>query len=472
MAEISSFSITGLFETRDVELTLTDQALILVGPNGIGKSTVANIFYLFLSRQWVRLLEYRFSRVSLTVDDVEISARREDISGLVEFQQAFTALPSSSRYKIYFERLSQHNLLEPFFDQRQWSPAIKSTLAAAMDLPVEELSQFRRSLVRRFSTENDLFSARRLQIERQLSELIGSRLLYLPTYRRIEKDIKDIFPDFEKRIRQFEGLSGWSEMARSRSGTYYVELVSFGMEDVRRNIDIATRSLRDYSLAQYNNLSGSYLRDVIRGRADRFNKRSIDKLTDNNIVAILDRVSEDALSGADKSHLLVKIQAIQEKDKSELTSNENYLAHYFSRLVSATRDIEAREQSISSFIAVCNQYLQPGKNFVYDEISFKLSILDDQGNDIDLSMLSSGEKQIVSVFSHLYLDNNADQIMVIDEPELSLSVRWQKKFLSDIVLSERCKFVLAVTHSPFIYDNELRPYAVDLRRLTEIRGGR
>jgi predicted ATP-binding protein involved in virulence len=73
--------------------------------------------------------------------------------------------------------------------------------------------------------------------------------------------------------------------------------------------------------------------------------------------------------------------------------------------------------------------------------------------------LSSGEKQIVSLFSHLYLTNKHDYLVLIDEPELSLSVKWQKTFLEDVRKGAFCNGLVAVTHSPFIFDNSLDEYA-------------
>ena len=85
---------------------------------------------------------------------------------------------------------------------------------------------------------------------------------------------------------------------------------------------------------------------------------------------------------------------------------------------------------------------------------------------LDLSVLSSGEKQIVAIFAHLFLDNSQNQIIVIDEPELSLSVPWQRQFLRDIASNKGCGFLFAVTHSPFIYDNELLPFTIDVQLVT------
>jgi predicted ATPase len=82
-----------------------------------------------------------------------------------------------------------------------------------------------------------------------------------------------------------------------------------------------------------------------------------------------------------------------------------------------------------------------------------------EGSKIDLRELSSGEKQIVSLFSHLYLSGNKRFFVLIDEPELSLSVPWQRRFLIDVINGEFCAGLVAVTHSPFIYDNQLKKYA-------------
>jgi predicted ATPase len=65
----------------------------------------------------------------------------------------------------------------------------------------------------------------------------------------------------------------------------------------------------------------------------------------------------------------------------------------------------------------------------------------------------------VSIFSRLYLDNLRPYAIFFDEPELSLSIEWQKKLLQDIVDSDKCAFLLAATHSPFIFENHLAKHA-------------
>lgn len=44
-------------------------------------------------------------------------------------------------------------------------------------------------------------------------------------------------------------------------------------------------------------------------------------------------------------------------------------------------------------------------------------------------------------------------IVLLDEPELSLSVSWQKSLISDILSTSNCRYVAIATHSPFIIEN-------------------
>jgi predicted ATPase len=126
------------------------------------------------------------------------------------------------------------------------------------------------------------------------------------------------------------------------------------------------------------------------------------------------------------------------------------------------KEMESREAQITSFCLVCNEYMVD-KEFKYDTTNFKFTILPKgspaKAGDIELHHLSSGEKQIVSLFSHLYLSGGKSYFVLIDEPELSLSVPWQRRFLLDIRNGRFCSGLVAVTHSSFIYDNELKRYA-------------
>ncbi len=466
MKRPTKFEIKGLFGNKDISLSIAGDALILVGPNGIGKSSVVNIFYFFVTRQWRRLLEYSFHEVAIWFGDQEIRARRAEISGLSDYTRIMEEMPPHSRAGSLLKQLKDHGLLEEVLGRARLPQAQRARIGSIIGVSPDEIRSLQMYIFRKYTPGDDeLFEQPRLALERTLSDCIPNRTLYLPTYRRIEKDLKEIFPDYEERFRVHMEPRGPLKFARA--STHYIDLVSFGMEDVRANVEATTRALRDYSLGQFNALSALYLRDVIKGSADQYSPAQIGKLSEESLSAILNRVSEQVLSTEDKELLRTKITGIKGKKRQQLEVNDRYLAHYFTRLMRANEDITSQEGDISAFVDVCNAYLNPSKQMIYDETKFSVSIVDESGKDIDYSFLSSGEKQVVSIFSHLYLDKTLDQFVIIDEPELSLSVPWQKRFLPDILESSHCSFVLAVTHSPFIYQNRLEKRAVDLRRRTQ-----
>lgn len=49
--QLTQFRIEGLHNIRTIDISITNNTLILVGENGTGKNTVANFIYFFLTRE-------------------------------------------------------------------------------------------------------------------------------------------------------------------------------------------------------------------------------------------------------------------------------------------------------------------------------------------------------------------------------------------------------------------------------------
>ncbi|HBF89289.1 MAG TPA: hypothetical protein DDX39_11670 [Bacteroidales bacterium] len=62
--KIEQIKIEGLFGELNYDIRIDDNKLILVAENGSGKTTIVNIIYYFLSRQWTKLLRYRFEKIT------------------------------------------------------------------------------------------------------------------------------------------------------------------------------------------------------------------------------------------------------------------------------------------------------------------------------------------------------------------------------------------------------------------------
>lgn len=132
------------------------------------------------------------------------------------------------------------------------------------------------------------------------------------------------------------------------------------------------------------------------------------------------------------------------------------------RIESIVPENQTSEALVNEFTTICNQYLVD-KKIIFENESMTLKVYTKKNRLIPLKMLSSGEKQIISIFAHLYLTVPKACLIVIDEPELSISIEWQRKLLPDMLKAPKCQFLIAATHSPFIFDNELTAHTVDLR---------
>ena len=76
----------------------------------------------------------------------------------------------------------------------------------------------------------------------------------------------------------------------------------------------------------------------------------------------------------------------------------------------------------------------------------------DGDKKLSLHSLSSGEQHELVLHYDLLFKTPPNTVVLIDEPELSLHVAWQKKFLPDLMEIVRLSSFDAVvaTHSPFI----------------------
>ncbi|MDM7055806.1 AAA family ATPase, partial [Klebsiella variicola] len=143
------------------------------------------------------------------------------------------------------------------------------------------------------------------------------------------------------------------------------------------------------------------------------------------------------------------------------------LNYFLSKLNIVIQQTKEQEYKIEQFVEICNKYLTSSgdsKSLRFDPSKLEVIVSDDfTGTRISLNDLSSGEKQVISLMAILHLGGDDNKIILIDEPELSLSLKWQKMILPDIDKAKKVDQVVAITHSPFIFDNELEKSATSMK---------
>ncbi len=442
---IARITITGLHGSKKVDAQITGNCLILVGENGSGKTTFLRILYHFISGRWFALLQFNFSSVTAIVGGNTFTVTRDQLAKGFEHidRRVLAELPPAARRRL-MDWISTRGAHDMPPDLERW---IHRT-GMPWEVVVRQLE---------FFEDTPRGSRKDLQeIIQRIRSAINAQVLYLPTYRRIERELGSIFEGMDLE----EPRARRGRMVRPETEDTYVELVEFGMKDVQQAIDAALSRLKEFARENLNSLTLRYLGDVVNQEYLSVGLSEIADLREDTIRSVLDRIPEGILTTLHKGQLLKLISDV----RASPSPNEHgkIICHYFLKLFHFQELLKERESHVSAFCDLCSEYIVD-KRFVYDSANFGFRIVPKDERDkeaqIDLSDLSSGEKQIVSLFSHLYLSGKDRYFVLIDEPELSLSVPWQKRFLVDIKKGGFCAGLVAATHSPFIYDNELRPFA-------------
>lgn len=450
--KIDEFEIVGLHGTKNLRIPIKDNRLILVGENGTGKSTVVYIFYYILTKQWDKLSNYSFEKVTLSMNNEKITILPHDIHNKSLSSIGEKKVQSKIKAFLNEKNLSPDEVINNNFLYRDLQNDI--TRFYRESPPTNYLHNVLLSL----SSSSLMDDNKKLkEIESFIDNNLECTILFLPTYRRIEQDIENIYPGLSNEFKRFSNDSGFRFKDKK-----HVELVKFGMQDVQSMIDKTMNRFKENFRSNLENLMGTYLKDILQKKHQDIDIEEI-KMINIKLDATLQRIDELILSKEDKDLLRETInQIISEK---EVSGDSSVIAHFLSKLIKINENQSDSEKDVREFVRVCNSYLGDRLQMEYDNVKFKIEIKTvdkplgpNTNRIIKPKDLSSGQKQTVSLFCHLYLSGRDKYFVIIDEPELSLSVPWQKKILPDIVNSDKCNGLLAVTHSPFVFENDLDSY--------------
>lgn len=440
-SKLKLFEITNLFNQFNVSLPLDEKVNIFLGENGMGKTTILNCLYYVLSGNVEKLNNIIFDSISLTfVDGEKFSIAHNDISSYVEdymygnpyrrrkvqFESLFTTKELENISKLFREGANEEEIKKYYFrvsDVFGMPPSM-----ARRELERYIVQQFQKNV----TTKADFNKV--ITFKKNVSEKINEEILYFPTYRRIEEDMSNLGIDIEK------------DRVKSR-------LIQFGMTDVEKNIETLLQTIKSVAITGFAKMTGVLLKQYLNGELSDFENYKIEQ---NKLVIALARIG-DQIEERDKQRIIELV------NNSDIYNSENrYLLNLIKNLIDSYERQNMYDDRVKTFCSICNNYLN-GKKYIYDETNVELGIYKEKAKKpISIQNLSSGEKQIISVFSKLYIENIENCIILFDEPELSLSIKWQNMFLPDVVNSGKCSTLIAVTHSPFIFDNEFDDLAKDM----------
>ncbi|MDY7014832.1 MAG: hypothetical protein SVX43_14760, partial [Cyanobacteriota bacterium] len=388
-SQLKSFAINGLFGFKDITIPFEKEALILIAENGAGKTTILNTLYYAISCKFSKLVNVDFESIVFEFNSGEsVEINKNDLKSLYG-RSSFEIIPDwQSRELNRLPRESKKDSTHESSRQRVFytitryannvSPQYIGDLVGSASKTVEQGDDKRSKIEKVAAT-----------IQKNVSESI----LYFPTYRRIEEDLKSLgYEEDEVEELNFGGDG---------------KLIQFGMEDVIKRLNEIKTEIKNSALNLFSKATGEILTQFVEGIAITEEMRN--SIQPETLSIVLSRVGENNISKSDRG----KIEALVSSGEINSGGYEQ-LVYFLSKLVSLYQQQKEKDESINQFTKICNKYLSK-KQIIYDEANVDISIRTRGNREIDISNLSSGEKQIISLFSKIYLESSEDFILLFDE---------------------------------------------------------
>lgn len=463
---IEFFKMNGVYGYKNLSMTMKGKSTIFVSENGSGKTTILNALNYVLKGEFSKLKNSSFKTIEIKLTGIEdsIILDKETIKNTPpELQDLITDSLSLMDDDFWDEHqiedvyiaISSVNAFAPFTLPE--SNIIRG-LYNASELPMSDFLVTLKEL--KTKIENTLIP-HDTELAKLLEALSSYEVIYLPTYRRVEKSFDlNMKDDTRRRAMARKGRLKFNNQDR----------ISYGLRDVEETLSAITLDIERQSSAGYRSLSATMLDDLIRHehrikQADNNVLPEIEDLT--RFLSRLDKPRVNYQTVSSYGKIAPLIENLKDLYAKDIIKENHYLNYFLSKLNPIIQDTKEQESKIETFVAICNKYLKTAgdsKFLTFDPSKLEVVVYDDfSGEEIQLNDLSSGEKQVISLMSILYLYDNSNKIILIDEPELSLSLPWQKLLLPDVDQCNTVSQVIAITHSPFIFDNELASNATPMR---------
>ena len=451
---IERFTLYGVHGYKDLSVDFFHGATIIAAQNGAGKTTLLGALNAFLNRRFHRLASYSFAKLECKFAGGILvfleKANLPTVNNEVYVKVAAHADEAGLSSDDFMDFLHSDYIPKKGIDFYRNHPVVRGLYMNT----VHNYDGIKQILDGLHKLQDSSLSKAALQVRKIVQEVLGDiSVVYLPTYRRVELPLLRT-----SRARNRPPYRTQGEM----TGQILVDM-AFGLSDVEQKLkDLFDEIERDSNI-EYRSLSAKMLEDMLRPAHAQQSLNLIEELPDvDQLSRFLTRLGrEDNLR-----HIFKDIADLYKDGRiySPEYSNLKYFLHRLNAVIGRTR---IKEQRVENFVAVCNGFLRMSgdeKELAFDPLTLRVVVKNRWIRDgvVPFDALSSGEKQIISLMAKLYL-YDGKKIILIDEPELSLSIPWQKRVLPDMLSSGSVSQLLAITHSPFIFDNELESHATELK---------
>ena len=439
--ELQSIKIHNLFGlfNYNIELNNKDDLTILTGPNGYGKTTILNIIYSLFNQRFFYFQKLNFELISFYFTNeqrIDVSKKR----GKEKVEQAIQFIDNQQRIIhqnvetidihvnlfvndvqkdtfVYNEEMENKlgQELRRFFPIRQLTDGLWIDDRTGKQITINEfLNENSNKLPERIIT----LIKRQGNRNTQVLQLLSETNVYLIKEQRLLKQV--------------------SENSRSSNpNSSFINTIEEYSKELRNIIE--QKQLEAYQMTQQ--LDSSFPKRLIECK---------EFLSEPDFNARFEKLTKK------QKQLQTFGIATTRQDVTEYNrETANVLTVYLEDSENKLRVYDDLLSRIELFVDILNE-----KRFAFKSIKingihgfyFQLS----NGQQLNLTDLSSGEQQEVVLLYELLFKTNPNTLILIDEPEISLHVMWQKAFIQDLQRIAQIKQIafLVATHSPQIINDK------------------
>ncbi|SCU91628.1 ATP/GTP-binding protein [Cupriavidus necator] len=435
---IRSLVVEGLHEQFDVELEFKPGLNIIYGKNGKGKTTVLHIL--------ANALEMDFKRFKF------LSFRRIEIStfGGVKLEIRKTLSPDNVEVLIDGEATSLLNSSEGLSELEM------ASIRSAIGERSTYLPAFR-SVLERVREESGLYYKDRTR-DPNVDEIETKEFQALREKPGVKKgrDILEI-----RAFREEASITARKTVqCRQWFGPFVPTIRYPSIMEVDDGLSSEWRAAQLEMAEREQNMFADVFVKVFRTIVGLDNPQKHFDIEDalSSIAESLD--SKDYQLGNRRSELisaqlLDAMQFLKNKATHETQSIEkSVLGLYVETLIerkdgrkNALQGSRDFETSINKFLGK-QKTLRIGESAARERTRSSVTVGTEGGRSYGLSALSSGERQILTMLYSASRSRFKDGIFLIDEPELSLHIDWQRMILKELMALAPDRQIIACTHSP------------------------
>lgn len=433
---IKNIRVTGLHNSLDINLELNDKLNILYGKNGLGKTTLLHIIANVCDCDFERFAYLTFKEISIVNNSnkfIKIIKENDRVEVNIDGKETIYAKKNCEDVVISTE--TQRRVMDVVGGRSTYLPAFRSVLERVRkhgSRIEDRLTMHVYEKIKKMERDGLIL----MRVRDRVGDERRSWHVERSSWETAAKTIRcrEWFGEFVPVIRYpsvvevSEGLSDEYGRARLKISELeqqqYEEAFSNIFETILLQNEEANEEKQEDILARINRLLGE------NDFEDLYPKN-------NTIFGKLESAAKKAGEAGRKYNRVLKIyEDLLILNKKTRTEELKPILDY---QISVNKFLDQKELKIGNYSDSARLDARTDHD---------VAIYPASGRSYTLSALSSGERQIATMLFFSRRLNSSSGILLIDEPELSLHIDWQRIILSEIQNQYPERQVLACTHSP------------------------